>query len=85
MDDVLRIGPDKATVRGWATLAAELVTRDLGLMLKPEATIVAPVHVELPYLAFAYGRASSGSMPPAFVAFTAAADARPSSGRWCPR
>lgn len=52
MDDVLWFGPDKATVRGWATLADMWVTRDLGLTLKPEATIVAPVHVGVPYLGF---------------------------------
>ncbi len=52
MDDVLWFGPDKATVGGWAILADEWVTRTLGLTLKPEATIVAPVHVGVPYLGF---------------------------------
>lgn len=52
MDDVLWFGPDKATVRGWAALANAWVSRELGLTLKPEATVVAPVHVGVPYLGF---------------------------------
>lgn len=52
MDDVLWFGPDKATVRRWAIFADEWVTRSLGLTLKPEATVVAPVSVGVPYLGF---------------------------------
>lgn len=52
MDDVLWFGPDKATVRAWASLADEWVCRVLGLTLKTEATVVAPVHVGVPYLGF---------------------------------
>lgn len=52
MDDVLWFGPDKETVRGWATTAEAWLTTALGLALKSEATIVAPVHVGVPYLGF---------------------------------
>lgn len=52
MDDVLLFGPDKATVRDWAVRVDAFVTQKLGLSIKHEATIVAPVWVGVPYLGF---------------------------------
>ncbi|GDX78529.1 hypothetical protein LBMAG42_03400 [Deltaproteobacteria bacterium] len=52
MDDVLWFGPDNASVRAWATRAETWVNAELGLALKTEATIVAPVCAGVPYLGF---------------------------------
>lgn len=52
MDDVLVFGPDKATVRRWADAVGAWVPARLGLEVKTEATVVAPVRVGLPFLGF---------------------------------
>jgi RNA-directed DNA polymerase len=50
MDDLLLFGPDKDRVRAWAQGAAEFLEGPLKLSVKREATVLAPVHVGVPFL-----------------------------------
>jgi hypothetical protein len=52
MDDYALFGPDKATVRQHAEASIEFLAESLHLEAKREATLVAPVHVGLPFLGF---------------------------------
>ena len=51
MDDIILLGSDKATARGWAA-AVSTHMRALGLHEKPSARRLAPVHVGVPFLGF---------------------------------
>jgi RNA-directed DNA polymerase len=49
MDDLLIFGPDKQRVRAWAHGVARYIEGPLKLAVKHEATVLAPVHVGVPF------------------------------------
>ena len=52
MDDVILFGPDKVAVRDLASRVEAFVVSELRLEVKHEVSIVAPVHVGVPFLGF---------------------------------
>ena len=52
MDDMLLFGPDRVTVRRWARAVAWFAGERLGLGIKHEATVLAPVTEGIPFLGF---------------------------------
>jgi len=52
MDDVLLFGATGAEVRAWAEAACAFVEGPLGLAVKREATVLAPVSEGVPFLGF---------------------------------
>ena len=52
MDDMILFGPDKSTVRDLAGRVENFLASELRLEVKQEATIVAPVHIGVPFLGF---------------------------------
>ena len=52
MDDVLVFGPDRRTVRAWLEEIERFAGERLRLVLKPEATVLAPVTEGVPFLGF---------------------------------
>ena len=52
MDDMVLFGPDKDAVRDRAARVEAFLASELHLEVKQEATVVAPVHVGVPFLGF---------------------------------
>lgn len=52
MDDVLLLGPDRATMRGWREDVRRFVSQRLGLTVKESATRLIPVEIGVPFLGF---------------------------------
>ena len=52
MDDLVLFGPDRAAVRDLASRVEAFLASELRLAVKREASIVAPVHVGVPFLGF---------------------------------
>jgi len=52
MDDMLVFGPDKSVVCGWLGALTAFLHAELRLSVRDEITVLAPVHVGIPFLGF---------------------------------